>query len=55
MLFDEITKFPYIFTLEALSKAVAGDILFLLLFVRGNKAWHWMWIDCQAYDLHEML
>ena len=36
-------------------KIVADDILkALLLFLRENMSWDFMWILCQTDDLHEM-
>ena len=43
-----------ILILKVLSKIVADNIQFFLLFFRENKGWHFMQIICFAGDSHEM-
>ena len=41
-----------ILKLKALSKIVADDIIFFVLFSRENKTWHFMWSICKVDDSH---
>ena len=53
------TKYMYVFKhLEILSlrapDSTAADDIFICLFFRESKAWHFRWIICSANDSHEM-